>query len=82
MQPPRRFRLDRFEDISGVSGVGTVAWGVQFADGVAVMRWSTSLPVHATGIYANVSDIEAIHGHGGLTRVVWLDPAISAPNPG
>lgn len=67
----RRFFLLREEDETGVSGTGLVAWGCQFPDGVVVLRWNT---IHtSTGIYASVQDVEAIHGHDGATKVVWLD---------
>lgn len=35
----RTFVLRRNEDISGVSGVGIVAEGIEFSDGVVALRW-------------------------------------------
>lgn len=67
----RRFYLDRVEDESGVSGTGHVAEGVQFSDGRCAMRWRTSLA--STTVYDCIEDLEAIHGHGGKTVVVWID---------
>ncbi len=69
----RRFHLQRDVDLTGVSGAGTVAEGVQFADGSCALRWLTATA--STAIYASIGDLEAIHGHGGRTRVVWQDPA-------
>lgn len=73
MDVPRRFRLQRTVDATGVSGTGTVADGVLWPDGSAALRWRTQ---HAsTAVYASLADVEHIHGHGGATQVVWLDDA-------
>ena len=40
---PRPFALYRHQDITGVSGTGSVAHGVQFADGQVVIRWHLQL---------------------------------------
>lgn len=67
-----RFRLRRDRDVSGVSGTGVVAEGVQFSDGVCAVRW---LGEHAsTVVWASLFDVELIHGHQGATRVEWIDP--------
>ncbi len=66
----RTFVLERHEDVSGVSGVGTVAEGVQFTDGRCVMRWLSKSPT--TTHYDSVHDIAAIHGHDGRTQVVFI----------
>lgn len=68
----RRFELHRFEDASGVSGTGVVAQGVQFDDGTCALRWLSQYA--STAVYANVRDLELIHGHQGRTRLVWVDP--------
>jgi len=65
----RVFRLVRSEDVSGVSGTGTVADGAVFPDGVAVLRWRTARG--STAVYDSVKDVERIHGHDGKTRLVW-----------
>lgn len=64
------FVLQRDEDETGVSGVGVVANGIVFPDGSVAMRWASELA--STAIYSSVSDVEAIHGHGGKTRVVFI----------
>ena len=69
--PPRRFRLDRLEDETGISGTGTVAWGVQFGDGKVVTRWNSD--VAQTCVWESMAEVEAVHGHGGRTVVVWID---------
>jgi len=67
----RRFLLVRDEDISGMSGTGHVAQGVEFWDGACVIRWMTE--VRSTGIYNNVEEVEYVHGHEGRTRIEWID---------
>lgn len=67
----RRFVLERDEDVSGVSGTGTVADGVVWPDGTVALRWRG--PRASTAVWASIADVEAVHGHDGSTRVVWLD---------
>lgn len=67
----RLFYLYRIEDASGVSGAGFVAEGVQFSDGVCALRWRTERK--STSTYASMADLEAIHEHGGKTRVLYED---------
>lgn len=62
----RRFNLVRHEDETGV-----IAQGVQFSNGRVVMQWTTDT-VSIT-VFDSIEDVEAIHGHGGKTEVVWLD---------
>ncbi|WP_205860617.1 hypothetical protein [Phycicoccus sp. HDW14] len=67
----RRFELQRDRDVSGVSGTGVVAEGVEFSDGVAVVRW---LGEHrSTVVWPSIDSVRKIHGHNGATRVVYLD---------
>lgn len=64
------FNLVRDEDVSGSSGTGVVAEGVEFWDGTVAMRWRTEL--RSTTFYDNASSLEKIHGHEGRTRIEWL----------
>lgn len=68
----RRFVLERSEDVSGVSGTGTVAEGVRFSDGIVVVRW-TSSDHRSTVVWERLESVLAIHGHDGRTIVRWLD---------
>lgn len=68
----RRFRLDRREDPTGVSGTGCVAQGVVFSDGTVAMRWMTKH--RSTAFYSCVADLEVIHLHHGATVIRWQDP--------
>ena len=77
----RTFDLVRDADISGVSGTGRVAQGVEFDDGVVALRWivppgnaghgyPTSVVFHDNGMRS----VEQIHGHSGATRIVYTHP--------
>lgn len=70
-QPPRRFQLVRDEDETGISGLGTVAYGVVFSDNIAVTRWNSD--VAQTCVWQSMDEVEAVHGHGGRTRIEWID---------
>jgi len=70
-RPPKRFRLVRDEDETGISGVGIVAFGVMFSDGVTVTRWNSD--VAQTCVWQSFDEVDAVHGHGGRTRIEWLD---------
>lgn len=63
------FELHRDVDVSGVSGTGIVADGAVFPDGVTVIRWRGDRS--STVVWPRLEDAEAIHGHGGATRIVW-----------
>jgi len=67
----RRFALEREQDMSGVSGTGRVAVGVEFSDGQCVLKWLTH--VNSLAVYPNVEALMKIHGHDGATRMVWTD---------
>lgn len=68
----KRFTLQRDEDPTGISGTGRVAEGVEFSDGTVVVRWTTGRH-RSTVVWPNMAAVEAIHGHGGSTRVEWAD---------
>lgn len=69
----RRFGLRRYNDISGVSGTGIVADGVQFEDGSVALRWRGKAP--ATAVWASIELMLVAHGHEGATVIEWYDPA-------
>lgn len=69
---PRRFKLIRTTDVTGVSGEGYIADGVEFPDGICVLRWRTEVP--STAAYASLADVEHIHGHHGATVIEFTDP--------
>jgi hypothetical protein len=79
---PRRFELVRTEDVSGTSGTGVVAVGVEYPDGAVHMQWRNAdnedLDTDSNGCaFKPAPDgIEAtreIHGHEGRTEVRYVD---------
>lgn len=71
----RRFELHRDVDETGISGTGVVAEGVEFSDGVVALRWLTEWPSSVVHYERGMDSVEAIHGHGGKTRIVIIDDA-------
>lgn len=67
----RRFYLLRKEDVSGVSGTGKVAEGVEFENGMCALSFSSSY--QHVNTYANLRAVEEVHGHEGRTEVVFID---------
>lgn len=74
----RMFALHRHADVTGLSGTGVVAEGVQFSDGTVVLRWlpaGTTRPTRVrptTTVHDDIDSVEALHGHDGKTVIVWL----------
>jgi len=75
----RAFQLHRDIDTSGVSGLGVVAEGVVFETGKVVISWLTKNS--SLGLYDSLEIMDAIHGHNGNTRVVWMDDIKNIPGP-
>jgi hypothetical protein len=69
----RRFELHRDIDETGISGTGVVAEGILFTDDVAVLHWISQWPSSVVHYERGMDSIEHVHGHGGKTRIVWLD---------
>jgi hypothetical protein len=69
----RKFVLIRSHDVTGVSGTGVIADGVQFTDGTVTLRWRGDTA--STITYASADDALKVHGHGGHTRIMWIDGA-------
>lgn len=68
----RIFQLVRREDVSGVSGVGIVAEGVQFGEGLigkVVLHWHN---YGSIAFYDSMEQLIKIHGHDGRTDVLYL----------
>lgn len=68
----RRFHLSRSRDLTGVSGTGIVAEGVEFSTGWVALTWLTA--VNSLVFYPAIENVRHIHGHQGQTLIVWLDP--------
>lgn len=73
---PRLFRLQRDQDVTGVSGPGHVADGVQFADGTVVVRWLGNYA--STVVWDSLEAAMHVHGHGGATKAVFGDEPAEA----
>ncbi len=73
MTYPRPFILQRDADVTGVSGTGVVAEGVEFTGGVVALRWLSAWPTSVVFHDRGMAAVVAVHGHNGATRVVWLD---------
>lgn len=69
----RRFELHRDEDVTGISGTGRIAEGVLFTGDVVALRWLSEWPTSVVFHDRGLAAVEAVHGHGGRTRIVWLD---------
>ncbi|MEW2250432.1 hypothetical protein AB0907_24200 [Streptomyces sp. NPDC006975] len=72
---PRLFVLQRDRDVTGVSGPGPVADGVQFQDGTVVIRWRARPSV---AVWNDLELMLSVHGHDGATRVIWADEQAQA----
>jgi len=68
---PKRFKLVRNKDVSGVSGLGIVGYGVTFADYKTILWWDTAW--HTIGVYESPEELLEIHGHDGATEIEWID---------
>jgi hypothetical protein len=81
---PALVGLMRTVDVTGQSGEGMVASGVQWPDGRTTLRWIGHRPppgfghtVHQVMTYPSADAALAVHGHGGLTTLVrrtWQQP--------
>lgn len=69
----RRFELHRDVDDTGVSGTGLVAEAIELSDGTVALRWTSEWPTSVVFHDRGLDGGEAVHGHGGRTRIVWLD---------
>lgn len=64
--------LHRYIDDSGVSGTGTVGEIFEASDGAVAIRWRGDRA--SWGLWGDIRDLEAIHGHGGHSVVEYLEP--------
>ncbi|WP_084497186.1 hypothetical protein [Nocardia amamiensis] len=76
----RVFQLHRDVDVTGFSGTGVVADGVIWPDGAVSMRWRGA--VRTTVEASCLADIQLIHGHDGVTRVVVADRVFDVERQG
>lgn len=69
----RAFVLVRDTDVSGISGTGIVAEGVEFSDGTVALRWLSAWPTSVVFHDRGIEAVQAVHGHSGATRIQWAD---------
>lgn len=74
---PRRGRLVRLVDVTGVSGAGVVAdvwmWPASTLTPTAtiVVQWRGEHS--STVLWRSLDSLLAVHGHDGLTTIEWAD---------
>lgn len=68
--PFKRFKLIRTVDVTGISGTGDIAYGVQYPDQSCALFWLK----HGThGYYKNIGQLRDIHCYNDNARVEWVD---------
>lgn len=66
------FQMRRDRDVTGFSGVGIMADGAVFPDGVAVLRWRVRPgKPQSTEIFSDARELVDVHGHDGASVFVW-----------
>lgn len=63
----------RQQDESGVSGTGTVAYGIRWPEpnGRVTLGWvADKHDFTSVATYSGMEAVESIHGHGGKTTIV------------
>ncbi len=66
------YKMNRKEDVNGISGTGIVAEVVEFTDGACVVRWikgATKQNVASTVFYDSKEELLKVHGHDGKTTL-------------
>lgn len=72
MKRIQEFHLFREVDVHAKSGEGIVARGVILPLGDVIMQWIT--PTSSINLFKNIEQLEEIHGHGGLSKVIMGPP--------
>ncbi len=67
----RTFIVIRKQDVSGVSGRGVIAEGVEFHDGQVAVSWFGKH--HILEVSRDIDTWIAVHGHEGKTVIQWED---------
>lgn len=64
----KKFYLLRHEDLHGHAGLGTVAEGVIFDNGLVAMTWLTKY--ETVTMFQNIKAVKHLHSHEGRTEVI------------
>lgn len=68
------FKLNRKQDVTGVSGTGIVAEGVIFKSGKVCLCWNGD--ISSIVIYDTIECVKKIHCHNGSTFIEYDEPSI------
>ena len=67
----RLFYLKRLEDVSGISGTGIIAEGVEFSNGEFALHWISQFDFITTG--RSIKALIEVHGHEGKTILEYYE---------
>jgi hypothetical protein len=69
------FQLYRQEDTSGISGEGTVAFGIRFPEPNArvALGWVANKGLTSVAVYDSIEAVKRIHGHGGSSKLIQMN---------
>lgn len=68
--PMKVFALIRHVDVTGISGIGKIAVGVEWPDGTCTMFW---LGTKTHGFYHDMEQIMQIHCYSGNAHVEFTN---------
>ena len=76
MKTLKTFKMQRQKDETGVSGVGTVCWGVVFPTKKVVIAWNPKIktPVSSINIFDSFTEFKKVHidSHPtNGTKIIW-----------
>ena len=67
----RRFALIRINDLLGITGVGTIAEGIEFSNGSVIVHWLKE--PKSIVVWNNMNDMKTINCHNGTSIVHYID---------
>jgi hypothetical protein len=68
--PFSRFKLVRSTDVTGISGTGEIAFGVQWPDQTCDLFW---IKFGTHGYYKSIGQLREIHCYNSNAKVEWID---------
>jgi hypothetical protein len=66
----KRFKIVRSLDVTGISGLGEIAIGIQWPDQSCSLYW---MKFGTTGSYKNIDQLKSIHCYNNNSLVEWID---------
>lgn len=64
----KTFYLLRHDDVHGHSGLGLVAEGVIYHNGLVTLVWYSKWKT--VTMFSNIKEVQDLHSHGGKTEIV------------